>query len=138
MTDERKRARSGSQKRRQQRISIGLEPSELALVDQRAEVAGLSRSAYIRAAVLGHPGTRAVPRPPVERELLGRAIAQLGDAKGALGRVGNNVNQLAHQANAGVVVHGATLDLAAQDVQRAVSELRTATAALMKALGRDY
>jgi hypothetical protein len=136
--DERKRPRSGSQKRRQRRISIGLEPLELDAVDERAEAAGLSRSAYIRAAVLGHPGIRAVPRPPVEKALLGQAVAQLGQAVGQLGRVGNNLNQLAHQANAGCVVPPEVLPLVFADVQAATAEIRQAVAAVMKALGRDY
>lgn len=123
-TDERKRARSGSQKRRQLRVSIGLEPADLDTVDARAEAAGLSRAAYIRAAVLGHPGIRAVPRPHVEKSLLGQAVGQLG-------RIGNNLNQLAHQANAGRV-------LAPVELEPVLAEVRDTVAAVMKALGRDY
>ncbi len=123
-TDDRKRSRSGSQKRRQQRISLGLEPADLDAVDARAEAAGLSRAAYIRAAVLGHPGIRAVPRPHVEKALLGQAVGQLG-------RIGNNLNQLAHQANAGRV-------LGPEALEPALAEVRATVAAVMKALGRDY
>lgn len=136
--DERKRSRSGSQKRRQRRISIGLEPLELDAVDERAEAAGLSRAAYIRAAVLGHPGFRAVPRPPVEKALLGRTVAQLGQAVGQMGRIGNNLNQLAHQANAGLVLSAGALEPVFADVQAAIADMREAVAAVMKALGRDY
>lgn len=136
--DERKRPRSGSQKRRQRRISIGLEPLDLDAVDERAEAAGLSRAGYIRAAVLGHPGIRAVPRPPVEKAQLGQAVAQLGQAVGQIGRIGNNLNQLAHQANAGRVLPAAALEPVFADVQAATDEMRAAVAAVMKALGRDY
>lgn len=132
------RSRSGSQKRRQQRISIGLEPADLDTVDARAEAAGVSRAAYIRTAVLGHPGIRAVPRPPVEKALLGQVVAQLGLAAGQVGRIGNNLNQLAHAANTGLVVGPARLDPTLADVQAATSELRAAVAAVMQALGRDY
>ena len=123
-TEERKRSRSGSQKRRQRRLSIGLEPLDLDTVDERAEAAGMSRSAYIRAAVLGHPGFRAVPRPSVEKKLLGLAVGQLG-------RVGNNLNQLAHHANLGRM-------LDANSVAPLLDELREVVAAIMKALDRDY
>lgn len=122
--DERKRSRSGSQKRRQQRISLGLEPTDLDVVDERAEAAGLSRAAYIRAAVLGHPGIRAVPRPHVEKALLGQTVGQLG-------RVGNNLNQLAHQANAGRV-------LTPEALEPVLADIRQTLAAVMRALGRDY
>ncbi len=103
---------------------IGLEPLDLDVVDERAEAAGLSRSAYMRAAVLGHPGTRAVPRPPVEKKLLALAVGQLG-------RVGNNLNQLAHRANTGLPVSDAA-------IAPVLDELREVIAAIMKALGRDY
>ena len=136
--DERKRPRSGSQKRRQRRISIGLEPLDLDAVDERAEAAGLSRAGYIRAAVLGHPGIRAVPRPPVEKAQLGQAVAQLGQAVGQIGRIGNNLNQLAHQANAGRVLPAEALGPVFADVKAATEEMRAAVAAVMKALGRDY
>lgn len=118
------RSRSGSQKRRQRSISVGFEPLELDAVDERAEAAGLSRAAYIRTAVLGHPGLRAVPRPPVEKKLLGQAVGQLG-------RVGNNLNQLAHHANAGRM-------LDAGSVAPLLDEVRAVLAAVMKALGRDH
>jgi len=101
-----------------------LEPLDLDAVDERAEAAGMSRSAYIRAAVLGHPGFRAVPRPPVEKKLLGLAVGQLG-------RVGNNLNQLAHRANSGLTVSDAAIEPVLDDV-------REVMAAIMKALGRDY
>lgn len=123
-TDAPKRSRSGSQKRRQRRISIGFEPLELDAVDQRAEAAGLSRAAYIRTAVLGHPGIRAIPRPPVEKKLLGLAVGQLG-------RVGNNLNQIAHRANTGLPVSG-------EAIAPVLDEVRLVLAAIMKALGRDY
>lgn len=103
---------------------VGLEPTDLDAVDERAEAAGLSRSAYIRTAVLGHPGVRAVPRPPVEKKLLSLAVGQLG-------RVGNNLNQLAHRANTGLPVSDAA-------IEPVLDEVREVLAAIMKALGRDY
>lgn len=136
--DAHKRARSGSQKRRQQVIAIGLEPADLALVDERAIAAGLSRAAYIRNAVLGHPGVRAIPRPSVEKELLGRSVAQLGQAAGQLGRIGNNLNQLAHRANLDREPSAAVIEATCVEVQAATQDLRLVVAAVMGALGRDY
>ena len=57
-----------------------------------AEQAGLSVGAFLRALALGNAGPRAVRRPPVERKELARLV-------GHLGKVGSNINQLAHGFN---------------------------------------
>ena len=50
---------------------------------------GSSVGAFLRALALGDAGPRAVRTPPVERKELARLL-------GHLGKVGSNVNQLAH------------------------------------------
>ena len=65
-------------------VSVRFSPDEIQVIDRRAEAAGLRRAALCRHAVLG---TRI--RTLVDMEVL-RALA----------RIGNNLNQLAHHANA--------------------------------------
>jgi hypothetical protein len=77
----------------------------------------------MRASALGSAGPRAVRRPPVERKELARLL-------GHLGKVGSNLNQLAHAFNRDAKVPGLA-ELKA--IRRYAEELRDA---LMEALGR--
>lgn len=92
---------------------------------ERADKAGLSVGAYLRTQALGSPGPRAVRRPPVERKELARILGQLG-------KIGSNLNQLAHAYNRDRVLPGFPEILA---MRGEVKEMRNA---LMKALGRDH
>lgn len=65
---------------------------------------GLTVGAYMRAVALGDPGPRAKRRIPVDAKLLRRLL-------GEVGRVGNNLNQIAKRMNAGH--HVAPKELAA-------------------------
>jgi hypothetical protein len=98
---------------------------ERAAIKKAAQQAGLSVGAFLRALALGDAGPRAVRRPPVEREELARLL-------GWLGKLGSNVNQLAHAFNRDGILPGFPELLA---IRREVGEMR---AALMKALGRDH
>ena len=102
-------------------VAVRCNDTEHRALTVRAEAAGLSVGAYLRTVVVGTAGPRAVRRAPVERVELARLLAELG-------KVGSNVNQLAHQANAGRFPVGDQLAAAIADVQA----MRTA---LMKALG---
>ncbi|TCZ51912.1 plasmid mobilization protein [Roseicella aquatilis] len=85
--------RSGSQSR--QRCSLAgmaCTPAERAELEQRAERAGMSVSAYMRHQCLGTAGPRAVRRPPVEKKALAQLLGQLGKA-------GGNLNQVARALN---------------------------------------
>jgi hypothetical protein len=75
--------------------------------------------------VLGSAGPRAVRRPPIERKELARLL-------GHLGKVGSNLNQLAHAYN-GLGRVPALDELTT--MRRQVKELRDA---LLAALGRDH
>jgi hypothetical protein len=79
--------------------------------------------AYLRATALGTPGPRAVRRPSVERRELGRIL-------GHLGKVGSNINQLAHAYNRDRILPGFPEILSIRE------EVRAMRAALMKALDR--
>ena len=85
----------GSQKRqRLKSVRAAVTPAEYSVIQERAQNAGLSTGAYLRLLALGHSGPRAKRAPPVNRELLGEALASLN-------RVGNNLNQIAKQLNSG-------------------------------------
>ena len=96
---------------------------ERAAIKAAADRAGLGVGAFLRAAALGDAGPRAVRRPPIERKELARLL-------GHLGKVGSNLNQLAHAYNRDRRIPGLA-ELTAMRQQ--VGELRDA---LMKALGR--
>ena len=98
---------------------------ERAAIKAAADHAGLSVGAFVRALALGDAGPRAVRRPPIERKELARLL-------GHLGKVGSNLNQLAHAFNRERRIPGLA-ELTAMRQQ--VGELRDA---LMKALGRDH
>jgi hypothetical protein len=98
---------------------------ERAAIKAAADQAGLSVGAFLRASALGDAGPRAVRRPPIERKELARLL-------GHLGKLGSNLNQLAHAFNRNGRVPGLA-ELTA--MRQHVGELRDA---LMKALGRDH
>lgn len=108
---------------RTQFIAVRCTITERAAIGERADQAGLSVGAYLRSQALGSPGPRAVRRPPVERKELARLL-------GWLGKLGSNVNQLAHGFNRDRLLPGLPELLA---IRREVGEMR---AALIKALGR--
>jgi uncharacterized protein (DUF1778 family) len=115
---------SGSEKRqRQKALRVRLTDAERAALDEAAEQAGLSLASYARQALLGAPPPRQARRPPVAKAELARVLAQLG-------KVGSNLNQLAHAANVGAAVDGVAL--AAE-----LGELAAVRAALFAALGRQ-
>ncbi|HWX35554.1 MAG TPA: hypothetical protein VNZ53_50055 [Steroidobacteraceae bacterium] len=98
---------------------------ERAAIKAVADKAGLSVGAFLRAAALGDAGPRSVRRPPIERKELARLL-------GHLGKVGSNLNQLAHAFNSRGRVPGlAELN----DIRSYVGQMRDA---LMAALGRDH
>lgn len=97
---------------------------EQAAIKAAADRAGLAVGAYMRAAALGDAGPRAVRRPPIERKELGRLL-------GHIGKIGSNVNQLAHGFNRTGFLPGFPELLAARQ------DLRQMRDALMKALGRE-
>jgi|SRR6266852_5157244 len=115
---------SGSDKRRRSHQSlVRLTDEEFASVAQRADKAGLALAAFLRAAALdGNAGPRAQRRPPVEHKLLRQIL-------GHLGKIGNNVNQIARSLNSGDKAKLPELEKAL----RAYGEMRDA---ILEALGK--
>src|SRR3989304_1834872 len=84
---------SGSDKRRRTHQSlVRLTDEEFADISARADKAGLAVAAFMRAAVLGTPGPRAQRRPPADHRALRQILGQVG-------RIGNNINQIARALN---------------------------------------
>jgi len=106
-------------------ISLRCTAKDHAAISEAAVKAGLSIGAYLRSLALGSAGPRAVRRPPIERRELARLL-------GHLGKVGSNINQIAHGFNRDRILPGFPELLA---IREDVRELR---GALMKALGRDH
>lgn len=108
---------------RTQFIAVRCTVTERAAITEKATQAGLAVGAYLRNQALGSPGPRAVRKPPIERKELARLL-------GWLGKLGSNVNQLAHRFNRTGNFPGFPELLA---IRREVGEMR---AALIKALAR--
>jgi hypothetical protein len=107
------------------RIIFRCTATDHATINQAAARAGLSVGAYLRTLALGSAGPRAVRRPTVEHRELARIL-------GHLGKIGSNINQLAHGYNSSRRMPGYSEMLA---IRRDVGELRSA---LLKARGRDH
>jgi hypothetical protein len=105
-------------------VPVRCTAEERAAIKAVADKAGLSVGAFLRAAALGNAGPRAVRRPPIERKELARLL-------GHLGKVGSNLNQLAHAFNSRGRVPGLA------ELERIRGDVGEMRAALMKALGRD-
>lgn len=118
------KTRSGSQTRKKlHMVTTAYDPDEFAQLDEAASRAGLSRASFQRVQTLGTPPkTRSTRRAPIEREMLAKALGQLG-------KVGSNLNQLAHAAN---------LNRTERDqIGAAVAELRGLLPDFLQALGRN-
>lgn len=104
-------------------VAVRCTSAEYAALQIAAARSGLSVGAFLRAVGLGIPGPRAVHRAPAGREELARILGQLG-------KLGSNVNQLAHAANA------AGAELTHRELNQIGDEVRTMRTAVLKALGR--
>ena len=117
------KGRSGSQTRQKSHmVMTRYSPTEFVQLDEAASRAGLTRASFQRVQSLGTPPkTRSTRRAPVEREMLAKALGQLG-------RVGNNLNQLARAAN---------LDRTEREqIMGVIADLRELLPLFLEALGR--
>ena len=102
-------------------FSIRLSDDERAEIVRRADAAGLSIGGYWKSAVFNLPPPRQSHRPSVDRVELAKLLGQLG-------RVGNNINQLARTLNAEGSVE-------IPELTQALKELTDMREAVMIALG---
>ena len=115
---------SGSDKRRRPHQSlVRLTDEEFASVTQRADKAGLALAAFLRASGLdGDAGPRAQRRLPADHKALRQIL-------GHVGRIGNNINQIARSLNSGDRENLPEL----QQALRIYAEIRDA---ILEALGK--
>jgi hypothetical protein len=86
----------GSEKRqRTVIIQSRVGPDEMATVQAKADAAGVSISELIRYAVLNYR----LPRSRIDQQLLSLVLNKLQNIQGDFGKIGSNINQLAHYAN---------------------------------------
>jgi hypothetical protein len=86
---------AGSDKRQRGKIVASrCSDEEFNAIAAKADKAGLSNGAFMRAAALGDAGPRAQRRPPADHRVLRQIL-------GEIGRIGNNVNQIARAINSG-------------------------------------
>jgi hypothetical protein len=116
------KSRRGSETRKKSiPVTSRYDEAEFTELDEAASRAGLSRASYQRVQSLATPKTRSTRRAPIEREMLAKVLGQLG-------KIGGNLNQLAHAA------HLDRTDGAA--IRATVAELRGLLPDLLAALGR--
>lgn len=116
---------SGSETRqRTRRSSLRYTTDEFNRIAAKADKAGLAFAAFMRASALGDAGPRAQRRPPADHKALRQIL-------GELGRIGNNLNQIARALNAGELVRLPEL----KDALRAYLGLRDT---IFEALGKKH
>lgn len=120
---EERHSKSGTETRQRNKLlQVRLTVAELAEIEAQAARAGLTPASFARSVLLSAPAPRAVRRPTIEAETVGRLL-------GELGKVGGNLNQIARSLNAGQGLSPVALEAALRDL----SEVR---AACLAALGR--
>jgi hypothetical protein len=110
-------------RQRKKQCLVRLTDDEYAAVTAKADRAGIATAAFLRAAALGDVGLRAKRRPPADYQLLRRLL-------GELGRVGNNLNQIARHLNFGD-------PLIRSDLREALNGYKTVRDAIFGALGME-
>lgn len=105
-----------NKKRRTEALRIRLTEAERAAVNAAAEVAGVGVCSFARVVIVGAVGQTPTPAPRRRREP-STPTRDLAKVIGALGKIGNNLNQLARCANSGFDVDPAI-------IREAIAELR--------------
>ncbi len=117
--DDRKKRAENPEDARTVKFSVSWTPDEASRVKARAAEAGLSVSAFIRAAALGDAGPRARRRPIVDAAALAKTHAELR-------RIGNNLNQIAHALNISETVFFPTVIKAHEELSIVLFEIARA------------
>jgi hypothetical protein len=121
-----KRRSSGSEKRKRARPrSIRFTPEEDSRIAEMEAATGLAFAALVRHALFNTPPPRQSHRASIRHEAPARLLAELG-------KIGGNINQIAHHLNAGRPLYRVqnNIDAALRDL----AELRMAC---LQALGQE-
>lgn len=111
---------SGSEKRQRNKlVQIRISDAEHTQLAEAADKAGLTLASYARQLVLAAPTPRQGRRPAADKAELGRIVAHLG-------KIGGNLNQLAHAGNAGAAVDAVALAEELADLERTRALIRVA------------
>ncbi len=102
-------------------VTSRYDEQEFAELNEAAGRAGLTRASYQRVQSLSVPKTRSVRRAPVERRALAMILGQLG-------KIGSNMNQIAHAAHLGYEDR--------REVVSTVAEMRELLPVIFETLGR--
>ncbi|MFF9893831.1 plasmid mobilization protein [Streptomyces albidoflavus] len=113
---------------RARRIAMRLGDDELADVEAGAALAGLTPTGYAARTVVAVAQGDLTPIPTTDREVL----AELLQARTALSRIGNNLNQVARTRNAGGDVTDEQLLAVLDRVDAAVRRMDDAALATMR------
>ena len=115
---------SGTDKRqRGVTVTVRLTAEERAQLEALSSRSGLAAGAFMRAAAFGGAGPRAQRRPSADHAVLRQLL-------GELGRVGNNINQIARALNSGQAA-----DL--PQLKEALNAYLGVRNAIYRALGKD-
>jgi hypothetical protein len=87
----RPKRRTSQKRHRNKHLAIRLSDDELKHAAERAGRAGLSMSAYGRAAMLGDPGPDSQRRPSIDKELLLRTLATLAHLNHHADRIARSI-----------------------------------------------
>jgi len=124
MTNETTPRKKSETRQRDAQIKLRCTAAEFNAIAAKADAAGLSVAAYLRAAATGSAGPRAQKKLPVDAVLMRQVLAQLG-------KLGSNMNQIAYQLNA----FGA--DALDQDFRQALREWGAVRDLMLEALGAE-
>lgn len=116
---------AGSDKRQRGKImAFRCFDEEFNAIAAKADKAGLSSGAFMRAAALGDAGPRAQRRPPADHKALRQLLGQAG-------RIGNDINQIARALNSEEKANLPEL----QEALRAINDIRNG---ILDALGKNH
>ena len=122
--DEPEKTRPRSEKRQRNKLTaLRWFDDEFNRAAAKADRAGLTFGAYIRHVALGDAGPRAQRKPPVDAQLLRQLL-------GEVGRVGNNLNQIAHALHTGQ-------QISVPKLEQSLDDFSGIRAAIYEALGKD-
>ncbi len=116
-------SKSGTETRQRNKLlQVRLTPDELAEIEAQAARAELTTASFARSILLSSPAPRARRRPAVQTQEVARLL-------GELGKVGSNLNQIAHRLHTGQAV-------GSNSVADAVADVQAMRDACLAALGR--